>query len=281
MNKPIEGDCRVREVECRTILNKSGLTDYAVNCYTGCEHGCAYCYARFVARFSHPKELWGSFVDVKVNAPDILEREILRKKAGTVFLSSVCDGWQPLEASHYLTRRCLEILLQHQFPVSVLTKNTLAGRDLDLLATSKEAEFGVTVTTLDEKLRNIIEPGSSPSAERLNLLQQAGSRGISTYAFLGPLLPGLSDSEESVARLFDAIKDTGIDYFFVDRLNPRYGVWQSLRAILEQHFPRLTKAYRRLLYDKKTRAEYSERLSGMVMNLARKRGLDEKMRLCF
>ena len=273
--------CRVREVECRTVLNKSGLTDYSVNCYTGCEHGCVYCYARFAARFSHPDEPWGSFVDIKVNAPDILAREAARKRTGTVFLNSVCDGWQPLEEKHRLTRRCLEILLQHGFPVSVLTKSKLASRDLDLLAESKDSEFGVTVTTFDESLRQIIEPGSSPAAERLDVLREAAKKGIKTYAFLGPLLPGLTDSEDNLARLLEAVGDCGIDSFLVDRLNPRWGVWASLREVLQRHFPHLTGACRRILYDGRTRREYSARLAALAAKLAGKSGLEGRMRLCF
>src|SRR4030042_910220 len=122
-----QGNCRVAEVECKSVLNKAGLADYAVNCYAGCEHGCCYCYARFVTRFSHPGEPWGSFVDVKVNAPQILEREAKRKRVGQVFLSSVCDGWQPREASYLLTRQCLEILLHYHYPLTILTKSALAG----------------------------------------------------------------------------------------------------------------------------------------------------------
>ena len=111
---------RIAEVECKSLLNKSGLADYAVNCYSGCEHGCRYCYARFVTRFSHPGEQWGSFVDIKVNAPAVLAREVKRKRVGKVFVSSVCDGWQPNEANYGLTRQCLEILLSYGYPVTIL-----------------------------------------------------------------------------------------------------------------------------------------------------------------
>jgi DNA repair photolyase len=264
------------------VLNKSGLADYAVNCYAGCEHGCIYCYARFVTRFSHPGEPWGSFVDVKVNAPVILSGEVKRKKSGMVFLSSVCDGWQPQEANYRLSRQCLEILLRYRFQVSILTKSALAGRELDLMAASKDlVDLGVTVTTLDEGLRRLIEPNSSPSAERLNLLEEARRRGIRTHAFLGPLLPGLSDTQTSVDSLLRAIKDIGIDYFYVDKLNPRYGVWQALRGMFQKHFPHLTDAYREILYDEISRREYSEHLISSVSALARKHGLDGKMRLCF
>ena len=274
--------CWVREVECRSVLNKSGLADYAVNCYVGCEHGCVYCYARFVTRFSHPGEVWGSFVDAKVNAPHVLAHEVRRKRVGRVFVSSVCDGWQPKEASYCLTRQCLEILLHYRYPLTILTKSMLADRDLDLLASSKdEVEFGVTITTLDEGLRRLLEPRSSPSAERLNLLQEAKRRGIRTYAFIGPLLPYLSDTEANLNLLLQAVKDVGADYFYVDQLNRRFGVWQSLKGILQEHFPDLIEVYHRLLFEENARREYSERLISSVNFLARRQGLDDKMRLCF
>ena len=273
--------CRIREVECKSVLNKSGLADYAVNCYAGCEHGCRYCYARFVTRFSHPGEQWGSFVDVKVNAPYVLAHEVRRKRVGRVFVSSVCDGWQPREASYLLTRQCLEILLHYRYPLTILTKSRLAGRDLDILTSSEGVEFGVTITTLDESLRSLIEPRSSTSAERLAILQEAKRRGIKTYAFLGPLLPYLSDTEANLNSLLRAVKGVGADYFYVDRLNQRFGVWQSLRGILQEHFPDLIEVYRKLLFDEGNRREYSERLMSSVNCSARRQGLDGKMRLCF
>jgi len=274
--------CQACEVECRSVLNKSGLSDYAVNCYAGCEHGCVYCYARFVTRFSHSGESWGSFVDVKVNAPQVLAREVKRKRLGRVFLSSVCDGWQPREARYGLTRQCLETLLHYRFPVSILTKNALAERDFDLLASSKvEVEFGVTITTFNESLRQLVEPRSSPSVERLKVLQEARRLGIRTYAFLGPLMPVLSDKEEDLNQLFNAVKDAGVDYFYVDRLNPRFGVWPSLKGILQKHFPDLVEVYRKLLYDERAREEYSRRLVTTINLLARRQGLDDKIVLCF
>ena len=97
-------------------------------------------------------------------------------------------------------------------------------------------ELGVTRTTLDEGLRRLIEPRSSPSAGRLALLQEAKRRGIRTYAFVGPLLPYLSDTENSLTPLLKAVKDVGDDYFYVDRLNRRFGVWASLKSLLQEHF---------------------------------------------
>jgi DNA repair photolyase len=274
-------DCRIAEVECKSVLNKSALADYTVNCYAGCEHGCRYCYARFATRFSHPGERWGSFVDVKVNAPKVLAREVRRKRIGTVFISSVCDGWQPREDSYQLTRQCLEILLAYGYPLTILTKNTLAGRDLDLLSSKASVNFGVTITALDEDLCRLIEPRSPSPIKRLALLEEARRRGVRTYAFVGPLLPYLSDIEGSLVPLLKALKDVGVDYFYVDRLNPRFGVWLSLKNLLQEHFPHLTQEYRKILFDEHVRREYSQQLVSTVNRLARMQGIDGKMRLCF
>jgi DNA repair photolyase len=263
------------------VLNKSALADYAVNCYAGCEHGCSYCYARFATRFPHPNEPWGSFVDVKINAPQVLANEVRRKKVGRVFISSVCDGWQPNETSYRLTRQCLEILLYYGYPITILTKSALAGRDLDLLTSKDGVEFGVTITTLDKSLRQLIEPKSSPSAERLALLEEAKRKGIRTYAFVGPLMPYLSDTEESLTPLLKAIKEVGADYFCIDRLNPRFGVWLSLKSLLQKYFPFLIEEYRGILFNSQSRMEYSERLMSTASRLARKQGLDDRMKLCF
>ena len=106
---------RVREVACKTLLNKCGIDDYSFNCYVGCSHGCGYCYARFVQRFHPHQEAWGEFVDVRVNAPEVLAGQLRRLKAGSVFTCSACDGWQPVEEQYQLTRHCCQLLLQAGF----------------------------------------------------------------------------------------------------------------------------------------------------------------------
>ncbi len=272
--------CRVAEVECKSLLNKSGLADYALNCYAGCEHGCLYCYARFVTRFSHPGERWGSFVDVKTNAPAILAREVKRKRPGTVFVSSVCDGWQPLEADYGLTRQCLEILLSCGYHVTILTKSAAARRDLDILSSKSNVELGVTITASDESLARLFEPGSSSPTQRLTLLEEAKRRGINTYVFLGPLMPYISDTDSNLINLLNAVKEIGADYFYVDRLNLRFGVWQSLRNLLQERFPHLIEDYRSILFDPVSSDKYTKALVSRVNRLAGRLGLDDRMKLC-
>lgn len=272
---------RFAEVQAKSILNKSGISDWTVNCYSGCEHGCLYCYARFSTRFSHPRERWGSFVDAKVNASQVLQREVKRKRIGRVFMSSVCDGWQPVEEKYGLTRRCLEILLQHDFPITVLTKSVLAHRDLDLLAGKNNVDFGVTITTLNESLSKVFEPKSSPPAERLGLVEQAKMKGITTYVFLGPLLPHLSDTEESLRSMLNSVKEVGADFFYIDRLNRRYGVWPSLKGLLQERFPYLIEEYKKILFNDQLRDRYSEKLVARLGKLAKQAGLTDKMSLIF
>jgi len=204
---------QVTEVQAKSILNKSKIYDYCVNAYTGCEVNCRYCYARlFMRRYSGHSEPWGSFVDVKLNAPEILRKQLARARRGTVWVSSVCDPYQPLEAGYKLTRRCLIELAEKQFPVNVQTKSALLLRDLDVFEIFEEIEVGMTITTGDEKLARIFEPGASPVQERIEALGKIHARGIRTFVFIGPLLPG--DPEKLVASLAGKV-----DRLLVDRMN--------------------------------------------------------------
>jgi DNA repair photolyase len=265
--------------ECRSVLNKSGLADYSVNGYTGCAHGCVYCYARFASRFSHPNQSWGSFVDIKTNAPEVLAREVRRRPAGHVILSSVCDAWQPVEKDALITRRCLEILVRYRFEISALTKSALSRRDLDLLAAGN-ADFGVTVTTLDPHLARIIEPGASPPSERLAVLEAARSKGIRNYAFVGPLLPFLSDTEDNFRSLLQAVRAIGVDHFYVDKLNLRYGVWPALLKLLSEHYPTLLPDYRKIFFENGTKSAYLADFASRARRIAAELGLADKMTLC-
>ena len=181
----------VREINVKTVLSKSGIprVDYCINPYVGCGHGCRYCYATFMKRFTGHREPWGSFVDVKGNGPEVLHKQIKRAHKGKVMISSVTDPYQPTEEKYQLTRQCLEILLEHQFPVGILTKSPLVLRDVDLIKEFKEIEVGITVTTDDEAVRGIFEPQAPSIDTRLNTLKTLYEKGVDTYAFIGPLLP--------------------------------------------------------------------------------------------
>ena len=148
---------KVKEIKAKSILNKSKIFDYCLNSYTGCQINCRYCYARFfMRRYSGHNEAWGEFVDVKINAPEVLKKQLDKAKEGRVWISSVCDPYQPLEARYGLTRRCLKELARKQFPVYIQTKSKLALRDLDLFQEFEEIEVGFTITTDDERVAKLL-----------------------------------------------------------------------------------------------------------------------------
>ncbi len=201
----------VREIQSKTILSVSKVYPYVINPYTGCQHGCSYCYARFMKRFTGHREPWGQFVDVKVNAPHLLKQEITRKKPGRVWVSGVCDPYQPLEAKYQLTRQCLEILAQNDWPATIQTRSALVLRDIDILKEGKYFEAGLSVTTADDGIRKLFEPDAPPIMDRIRALDELHRAGIRTYAMIAPILPGAEDLAEILAGK--------IDFAIIDRMN--------------------------------------------------------------
>ena len=205
---------KIQEISAKSALSKSQVYDYAVNPYRGCSHACRYCYAAFMRRFTGHREPWGEFVDVKINAPELLAKEIKKKPMGRVWVSGVCDPYQAAEKKYGLTRKCLEILLGRDWPVTIQTKSSLVLRDIDILKTSAKVEVGFSITTADEKIRQIFEPGTSPIKERINALKALHAKGIKTFAMIAPLLPGTEKLPDKLAG--------AVDYALVDRLNYHY-----------------------------------------------------------
>jgi DNA repair photolyase len=267
------GDLLLREIECKSILTRSGIpsVDYAINPYVGCEHGCVYCYATFMKRFTGHDEEWGTFVDVRVNAPQVLERQLRRAKPGNISLGTVTAAYQPLEAKYALTRACLEVLLDYDLPVSVLTKSALVLRDLDLIERMPRADVALTITTLDDKVRSIFEPRSSPIGARLEALHTLAEAGVSTWAFCGPLLPFISDSDEHLHALFAELKQARVGHVLVDSLNLRGAAWGRVRKTLRVHYPDLVDRYRAL---RSNRKPYHAALMDRSRCIAEEHGLE-------
>jgi DNA repair photolyase len=216
----------VREIVARSVLSKSRVYEYTVNPYGGCQHGCSYCYARFMKRYSGHQEAWGEYVDVKVNAPEVLQKEIERKSRGEVWISGVCDPYQPLEKKYELTRRCLKILIGDDWPVTVQTRSPLVLRDIDLLRKSSKVEVGMSITTSDDKIRRLFEPYAPLVKERIRALGELHAAGIKTFVMIAPLLP---KAEGLVPDLVGKV-----DRVLVDRMNYNYADWVYRKYKLEQ-----------------------------------------------
>ena len=239
---------RVREVYCKTALSKSFLPglDYSLNPYRGCEHGCVYCYVPSVLHI--PRDDWGKWVDIRVNIPTVLSRELKRKPKGVVGVSTVTDPYQPLEKKHCLTRLCLEQLLKHDFPVSIQTKSNLVLRDIDLLSAFPEVEVGITITTLNDRERKLLEPQTPSIEKRLETVRRLSEEGIKTYIFYGPIYPTLEVKE--VPRVVKVFSETGVSMIMVDSLHLKKGVWESIKKQLSLE-PETLKLFSRRLFDEK------------------------------
>ncbi len=235
----------VREVHCRSALNRTKIPgfNYCMNPYGGCTHGCVYCYASFMCRFTGHEEEWGKFLDVKINLPAVLQRQLARSRSapkGKVLVGTVTDAYQPAERKYRLTRSSLEIFAEHPgMEIHVLTKSTLVRRDIPVLKRLEGCEVGFTVTTLDEEIARIMEPGASSPRLRIEAAEELMKEGIPVWIFVAPLLPGLTDREDSVLELLAALKKKGIRHVSFDPLNPYPAVVERLRTIYRSHFPGL------------------------------------------
>lgn len=260
---------KINTIQCKTLLTKSRLpeADYCINPYIGCSHACVYCYARFMRRFSGHDESWGHFLDVKINAPEVLARELDRKhKRGVVLLGSVTDAYQPIEQKYRLTRAILEILLQHDFPVSVLTKSNLVVRDLDLFKQFSRCEIGLTLTTTDQKIARNFEPHSPLPQQRIKALEILHQGGIATYVFIGPILPELTDLE----AIFTAIQGK-VNFVMAESLNMKCGNWPDIQGVLRKKYPHCLALYQSG-FDKK----YWDKIEKKLKILSRKFGIPLK-----
>mgnify|MGYP001767624373 CR=1 FL=1 len=217
----------IKEITSKTILSSSKIFPYVINPYTGCAHKCSYCYARFMKKFTGHKEAWGEFLDVKINAAELLAVEIHKKKPDRVWVSGVCDPYQPLEAKYQITRRCLQILAENDWPVIVQTRSPLVLRDLDILKTGKQFTVGFSVTTADDHIRKLFEPYAPPIQERIRALDELHQNGIRTFAMIAPMLPGA----ENLAPMLNG----KIDNVLFDRMNYNNALWVYRKHGLEKY----------------------------------------------
>ena len=226
-------------MNCKTALSPSKLPGlrYSLNPYLGCEHGCVYCYSPSTLRDQWMGLNWGKFVRAKQNIVEVLAREVKRKPKGTVGVSTVCDPYQPLEAKLELTRKCIELLSTHGFPVSIQTKSSLVLRDVDLIVPEK-FDVGVTITTMDRGLASKIEPRASLPEARAQTLEEFSSRGIETWIFLGPIIPALNDGEDSLRQVIEVAHRTRSRLIY-DRLNLKRWVLNRLTPVLKEESPEL------------------------------------------
>lgn len=253
--------------------NESPDVGYAMglNCYRGCEHGCAYCFARPF----HEYLGWSSGLDfetkilVKTRAPDLLRQELSRPKwrPQVVGMSGVTDCYQPAERHFQLTRRCLEVFAEFRNPVAVITKNFLITRDLDVLAELARwdcVSVNISVTSLDASLAGTLEPRAARPEHRLRAIRALSGAGVPVHVLVAPVIPGLTDHE--VPAILAAVREAGARSASMVMLRLPWAVKDIFATWLEAHAPgkkervldRLRQMHDGKLYD----SRFGERMKG-------------------
>lgn len=232
--------------EPRTIVNPVNSPDlpfvYSLNPYQGCEHGCAYCYAR------PTHEYWGysagldfeQVILVKRNAPGLLRKQLMspRWKVQPISISGATDPYQPIERKELLTRQVLGVALEFKQPVALITKNALVLRDIDLL--SQLAALGlvvvaISITSLNEDLRRVLEPRTSTAANRLRAIAELRAAGVPVVAMVAPIIPALNDHE--VPAIMKAAAEAGAQTMSYTVLRTNGTVQTVFEEWLRAHFP--------------------------------------------
>lgn len=234
------------EVFPKSIINKVNSPDipmnWGMNPYQGCEHGCIYCYARNTHTY------WGynagaefeNTILIKPNAPELLQEKIKSKfwKGEPVMLSGNTDCYQPIEKKIEITRKCLEVFLKYKHPVGIITKNDLILRDLDILkelAKYRLVSVGMSITTLDESLRRVLEPRTTTGARRMDAVSKLSQAGIKVGVQIAPVIPYLN--HEEIPKIVKEANEAGAAHVFhlMVRLNHQNDIlfedWMS------KHYP--------------------------------------------
>lgn len=237
---------QVFEDDTRSILNRVDSPDlgfnWTVNPYRGCEHGCIYCYARpgheFLALSSGLD--FETRIFAKPEAPRLLRQALSRPswQGEPIVFSGVTDCYQPIEAKLAITRACLEVCAELAQPVSIVTKNKLVLRDLDLLtqlAAHNAASVAVSITSLDNALASKMEPRASAPRERLETIRQLAAAGIPTHVMVAPIIPALNEPE--VAAILKAAAEAGARDAGYVLLRLPHQIKALFEEWLARHFP--------------------------------------------
>jgi DNA repair photolyase len=262
---------KIKEIKVKNIITKTNLPegDFVINPYIGCMHSCKYCYARFMKRFTGHKEEWGSFIDVKINAPDLIPANTDKYRDKYITISSVTDAYLPLERKYQLTRKILEKLVPLQPHIDIITKSDLVTRDIDLFKQFDDCIVAISMSAIDDKVRKELEEFASPVERRIEALKKLHEAGIKTVLFISPLFPGISDWKEIIERTKDFV-----DEYWFENLNLYPSVQLEVFKFLKKNRPELVEKYKEI-YTKGSR--YWDEEEKLIKNFCSERGIKFKV----
>ena len=250
MAEMTENNILIRDIETKNIMTKSTLPvgGYSVNPYVGCTHGCKYCYASFMKRFTGHTEPWGTFLDVK-HWPVIKNPQ--KYKGQRVVIGSVTDGYLPQEAQFRNTRKLLEQLKNSGAELLICTKSDLVLRDLDLLKEMGKVTVSWSINTLEEAFQSDMDNAVSVE-RRLDAMKQVYDAGIRTVCFISPVFPGITDFE----AIFHRVKEQ-CDLVWLENLNLRGAFKQEILDYIKSKYPQLATLYH-VIYTEGDRSYFRE-----------------------
>ena len=276
----------VEETTCKSLLHPFTAhhsecpNRLVINPYTGCQHRCLYCYGTY---FFFPN--FFDIIQVKTNAPQILQKEIQKYKKKheyfpQVYISPATDSYQPLERRYHITRQCVQVLQSHNISYYIMSKSDAMLEDLDLHAHYRDRCMGIwTITSLDEQRRKIWEPFTVSIKKRLDALERFSEEGIPTAFRIDPIMPYVDDSSEQLEALIAACAERGATHFTTSILKLRKEIWTRIKRffqdrgennLLQQyHNLYFNPSYRRSSYYYPKR-EYREKVLTILQNLAKK-----------
>ena len=279
----------VEEIRCTTLINPVKVPDWpfrwTINTYRGCRHACRYCYARSTHEFLGlgTGRQFEQRVFAKVNAPEVLRSELRRSswKREPIAMGTASDPYEPAEASYKLTRKVLGVMKEFANPVSITTKGVLVQRDIDVLQElSQVADVRVnfSIGCLDEEVWRATEPGAPSPRHRLEAMQALVEAGIHAGVVAAPIIPGLSDSEESLDELVGAAAAHKAQYLGGNVMFLRPGSKEWFMPLIRESYPHLAPLYANYYRGAYAPKQYAQKIMARLDSLRAKWQLDERYR---
>lgn len=254
---------KLKVIQPRSVLNASGMGGFTLNPYIGCLVGCAYCFVPHMAHKQLEDRKWGTYVDVKEGAPELLEQQLARKRQpARIFMSTATDPYQPAEERYQITRRMLEVFERHpKHSLFILTKQSLVERDIDILTRLPRVAVGMSISIMNDNLARVIEPWAPVTSERLAVIKRLSEAGIPIYLLWAPAFVPLPMTDKFVRGAIYAIAESGARALSLDSLNyrSRQPAGLTRRLAREGHAP-ATKAQAKLIRNEADRRGLGQRL---------------------
>src|SRR2546427_13102547 len=270
------------EIQVKSVLNRvQGMPfKWSINPYRGCSHSCIFCYARRTHWFLDQDGVngWGSRIFVKVNAPEVLRRELAHHSwtREEVHLGTATDPYQPAEGSYKISRQILEALLAAQTPVNIVTRSTMIIRDVDLLTRLAEGPGAMvcfSIATMDAAVAREIEPDVPPPLRRLEALRSLAQAGVPVAVLLAPVLPGITDQPKQLSAVVEAAKEYGASSLCTNALHLGDVTRQAFFQYLGHRRPELIPEYERMYRGKYAPSAYRRHVQEVVAALKARHGL--------